>query len=212
METKKYRSRIKTWAIFFWRVYTSIADTLTFLLHIPLHFLIHIVCFIPYNLMIFTFIWYKSNGCMVRKQRINKTKARLKSCKTHLKVPHRPLWTWRTVVAHVHIDRYEHGERSMWDDFLNAFARLSQGFRSMVCFVLCCGFIVYSFLYQWFNIVVVKSFLYFVRSLKLRFSNKQYFGAKLIGDAGKTKNIKGNNIINNDRTTSTTLYYSILSL
>ena len=29
METKKYRSRIKTWAIFFWRVYTSIADTLT---------------------------------------------------------------------------------------------------------------------------------------------------------------------------------------
>ncbi|KIP61183.1 hypothetical protein ST45_08570, partial [Prevotella pectinovora] len=30
METKKYRSRIKTWAIFFLTVYTSIADTLTF--------------------------------------------------------------------------------------------------------------------------------------------------------------------------------------
>lgn len=55
-------------------------------------------------------------------------------------------------------------------------------------------------------------FLYFVCSLKLRFSNKRYFAVKLIGDGGKTKNIKGNNIINNDRTTSTTLYYSILSL
>ena len=50
----------------------------------------------------------------------------------------------------------------------------------MVCFVLCCGFIVYSFLYQWFNIVVVKSFLYFVRSLKLRFSNKQFFWGQII--------------------------------
>ncbi len=29
---------------------------LLFLLHIPPHFLIHTVCFIPYNLMIFTFI------------------------------------------------------------------------------------------------------------------------------------------------------------
>ena len=29
---------------------------LQFLLHIPPHFLIHTVCFIPYNLMIFTFI------------------------------------------------------------------------------------------------------------------------------------------------------------
>ena len=29
METEKYRSRIKTWAIFFLTVYTSIADTLT---------------------------------------------------------------------------------------------------------------------------------------------------------------------------------------
>ena len=29
METKKYRSRIETWAIFFWRIDTSIADTLT---------------------------------------------------------------------------------------------------------------------------------------------------------------------------------------
>ena len=186
---------------------------LLFLLHIPPHFLIHTVCFIPYNLMIFTFIWYKSNGCMVRKQRINETKARLKSGKTHLKVmPHRPLWTWRTVDARVYNDRYEHGERSVWDDFLNAFARLSQGFRSMVCFVLCCSFILYGFLYQWLNIVVVKWFLYFVRSFNLRFLNKRYFAAKLLGDGGKTKNIKGNNIINNDRTTSTTLYYSILSL
>ena len=103
---------------------------LLFLLHIPPHFLIHTVCFIPYNLMIFTFIWYKSNGCMVRKQRINKTKARLKSGKTHLKViSYRPLWTWRTVDARVYNDRYEHGERSVWDDFLNAFARFSQCFR-----------------------------------------------------------------------------------
>lgn len=29
---------------------------LLFLLHSPLHFLIHTACFIPYNLMIFTFI------------------------------------------------------------------------------------------------------------------------------------------------------------
>ena len=29
METKKYRSRIKAWAIFFWCIDTSIADTLT---------------------------------------------------------------------------------------------------------------------------------------------------------------------------------------
>ena len=132
--------------------------------------------------MIFTFIWYKGNGCMVRKQRINETKARLKSGKTHLNVmSHRPLWTWRTVDARVYNDRYEHGERSMWDDFLNAFARFSQWFRPIVCFVLCGSRLVYDFLYQWFNIVVVKSFLYFVRSLKLRFLNKQYFGAKLIG-------------------------------
>ena len=55
-------------------------------------------------------------------------------------------------------------------------------------------------------------FLYFVRSFNLKFSNKRYFAAILIGDGGKTKNIKGNNIINNKRTTSTTLYYSILSL
>lgn len=55
-------------------------------------------------------------------------------------------------------------------------------------------------------------FLYFVRSFNLKFSNKRYFGAKLLGDGGKTKNIKGNNIINNDKTTSTTLYYSLLSL
>ena len=122
---------------------------LLFLLHIPPHFLIHTVCFIPYNLMIFTFIWYKSNGCMVRKQRINKTKARLKSGKTHLKViSYRPLWTWRTVDARVYNDRYEHGERSVWDDFLNAFARFSQCFRPMVCFVLYCSFLVYCFLYQ----------------------------------------------------------------
>ena len=115
---------------------------LLFLLHIPPHFLIHTVCFIPYNLMIFTFIWYKGNGCMVWKQRINETKARLKSGKTHLKViSHRPLWTWRTADARVYNDRYEHGERSVWDDFLNAFARFSQGFRSMVCFVLYCSFI-----------------------------------------------------------------------
>lgn len=33
-------------------------------------------------------------------------------------------------------------------------------------------------------------FLYFVRSLKLRLSNKQYFGAKLIDDGGKTKKYK----------------------
>ena len=39
-------------------------------------------------------------------------------------MPHRPLWTWRTVDARVHIDRYEHVERSVWDDFFNAFARL----------------------------------------------------------------------------------------
>ena len=32
METKKYRSRIKAWAIFFWCIDTSIADTLTALL------------------------------------------------------------------------------------------------------------------------------------------------------------------------------------
>ena len=75
----------------------------------------------------------------------------------------------------------------MRHDFLNAFARLSQGFRSMVCFVLCCSFIVYGFLYQWFNIVVVKSFLYLVRSFNLKFSNNRYFAAKLIGDGGKTK-------------------------
>ena len=131
--------------------------------------------------MIFTFIWYKGNGCMVRKQRINKTKARLKSCKTHLEVmPHRPLWTWRTVDARVYNDRYEHGERSVWDDFLNAFARFSQWFRPIVCFVLCGSRLVYDFLYQWFNIVVVKSFLYFVRSLKLRFSNKRYFCSQII--------------------------------
>ena len=55
-------------------------------------------------------------------------------------------------------------------------------------------------------------FLYFVRSFNLKFSNKRYFAAKLIGDGGKTKNIKGNNIINDKRTTSTTLYYSIFSL
>ena len=116
---------------------------LRFLLHFPLHFLIHTACFIPYNLMIFTFIWYKSNGCMGRKQRINETKARLKSGKTHLKViSHRPLWTWRTVDARVYADRYEHGERSMWDDFLNAFARFSQWFRLIICFVLCYSFIV----------------------------------------------------------------------
>ena len=124
----------------------------------------------------------KVNGYIERKQRINETKARLKSGKTHLEVmPHRPLWTWRTVDARVYNDRYEHGERSVWDDFLNAFARFSQWFRPIVCFVLCGSRLVYDFLYQWFNIVVVKSFLYFVRSLKLRFLNKQYFGAKLIG-------------------------------
>ena len=124
----------------------------------------------------------KVNGYIERKQRINETKARLKSGKTHLEVmPHRTLWTWRTVDARVYNDRYEHGKRSMWDDFLNAFARFSQWFRPIVCFVLCGSRLVYDFLYQWFNIVVVKSFLYFVRSLKLRFLNKQYFGAKLIG-------------------------------
>ena len=124
----------------------------------------------------------KVNGYIERKQRINETKARLKSGKTHLNVmSHRPLWTWRTVDARVYNDRYEHGERSVWDDFLNAFARFSQWFRPIVCFVLCGSRLVYDFLYQWFNIVVVKSFLYFVRSLKLRFLNKQYFGAKLIG-------------------------------
>ena len=113
---------------------------LLFLLHIPPHFLIHTVWFISYNLMIFTFIWYKSNGCMVRKQRINKTKARLKSGKTHLKViSYRPLWTWRTVDARAYNDRYEHGERSMWDDFsmlspdfLNAFAQWFAFFYAVV--------------------------------------------------------------------------------
>ena len=126
-------------------------------------------------------IWCKVNGYIERKQRINETKARLKSGETYLKViSHRPLWTWRTVDARVYNDRYEHGERSVWDDFLNAFARFSQCFRPMVCFVLCCSFIVYGFLYQWFNIVVVKSFLYFVRSLKLRFSNKKFFWSQII--------------------------------
>ena len=33
-------------------------------------------------------------------------------------MPHRPLRTWRTVDARVHIDRYEHGERPLRDDFL----------------------------------------------------------------------------------------------
>ena len=39
-------------------------------------------------------------------------------------VSHRPLWTWRTVVARVHIDRHEHEQRSVWDDFLRAFTQL----------------------------------------------------------------------------------------
>ena len=41
---------------------------------------------------------------------------------------HRPLWTWRTAVARVYIDRYEHEQRSVWDDFLNAFTQFSQCF------------------------------------------------------------------------------------
>ena len=35
METKKYRSRIKAWAIFFWCIDTSIADTLTIARRFP---------------------------------------------------------------------------------------------------------------------------------------------------------------------------------
>ena len=45
-------------------------------------------------------------------------------------VSYRPLWTWRTVDARVHTDRYEHGERSVWDDFLNGFARFLIGFHT----------------------------------------------------------------------------------
>ena len=41
---------------------------------------------------------------------------------------HRPLWTWRTVDARVRIDRYENEQRSVWDDFLNAFTQFSQCF------------------------------------------------------------------------------------
>lgn len=33
-------------------------------------------------------------------------------------------------------------------------------------------------------------FLYFVRSFNLKFSNKRYFAAKLLGDGGKTKKYK----------------------
>ena len=55
---------------------------------------------------------------------------------------HRPLWTWRTVDARVHTDRYEHGERSVWDDFLmgsaqilNAFARFSSWFQTTITLI-----------------------------------------------------------------------------
>ena len=44
-------------------------------------------------------------------------------------VSHRPLWTWRTVVARVHIDRHEHEQRSVWDDFLKAFAEKTRYFQ-----------------------------------------------------------------------------------
>ena len=57
-------------------------------------------------------------------------------------MPHRPLWTWRTVDARVHTDRYEHGERSVWDDFLmglpillNAFARFSSWFQTTITLI-----------------------------------------------------------------------------
>lgn len=42
--------------IFFTLSFCFCYTLLLFLLYIPLHFLIHTVCFIPFNLMIFTFI------------------------------------------------------------------------------------------------------------------------------------------------------------
>ena len=67
METKKYRSRIKAWAIFFWRVSTSIAETLTSLVQIRLDCLFEmfsrfhcINLFIALNISIFFFPYFKA--------------------------------------------------------------------------------------------------------------------------------------------------------
>ena len=93
---------------------------LQFLLHIPPHFLIHIVWFISYNLMFFTFIWCKVNGYTMQSQWIYRTKAKDKWDESKAKIGRnpfgshaastvvnmengrcsclqRPLWTWKTV-------------------------------------------------------------------------------------------------------------------
>ena len=41
-----------------------------------------------------------------------------------------------TVDAHVHIDRYEHVERSIRDNFLKGFARFFRGFHLIFSWVL----------------------------------------------------------------------------
>ena len=58
-------------------------------------------------------------------------------------ISYRPLWTRGTVDARVHIDRYEHVERSIRDnylngfhDFLNGFSWFSQGSYTIVPMVL----------------------------------------------------------------------------
>ena len=109
--------------------------------------------------------------------------------------------------------------RSMRHDFINAFARLSQGFYLIIRFVLRFGFIVYSFLYQSFNDIRVMLFLYFVPSLNLSFRIRNILEPNCYVIEARQKykrkqhnKQRYNNIINNDTTTSTTLHDSILSL
>ena len=73
-------------------------------------------------------VWKEGRDCVKRWRKLCETLEKV--------VSYRPLWTRGTVDAHVHIDRYEHVERSIRDDFLVGFARFFRGLHSIFSWVL----------------------------------------------------------------------------